>query len=158
MLSLSLLPTHQVKVGIKPPFIPQKEESTALSSLPHNDRWVTGWRAKHLVKRTSQLSPELCLATKKIAAATGGCCRSGPYPTSTLGQGCAGHKDTTKYQQQIKTVQRKLLWTVSYDCQVTKGHQAFDSKHLLLFSPWILSELSDINLGRNLLRKLYQGA
>ena len=50
-LSLEL-PT-QVKVDVKPPFI----ESTALSSLPYNDRWVTGWRAKHLGKRTSQLSP-----------------------------------------------------------------------------------------------------
>ena len=49
----------------------------------------------------------LCLATKKIAAAA----EAGlTLPPSTLGQGCARHKDTTKYKQQlIKTGQRKTF-------------------------------------------------
>ena len=95
MLSPSFVPGYKASFYLK--LQPSPPSPTMIVGL-------LGGLAKHLVKRTSQLSHKSVSQLRRSPRLQ----KRALPSTSTLGQGCA-HKDTTKYHQLIKTLQRKLL-------------------------------------------------
>ena len=139
---ISLL-RSQVKVGIKPPFI----ETTAVSSLPYNDRWVTGWVGEAPGEAHKSAFTQVCLATKKIAAAA--------EAGLTLHPPLWGKDVPTRTQQSITSWSKlcresffcfasaqksmdRFLWLAGHQRTPSSSLKSTERRHLLVLNTWIL--------------------